>query len=60
MTPIALSKHSKPAISSEENSLCNNSVFLDDSNSQAADDIQKRFGWPIVECVVSIFSCFFM
>jgi len=54
MTPVALSKHSKLSTNSEDDSPSNNSVFLDDSNSQAADDIQKRFGWPFVECVVSI------
>lgn len=51
MTPIPLSKLSA---NSENNSPGDNSDFLDDSNSQGADDIQKRFGWPNVECVVSI------
>lgn len=54
MTPVALSKHSKLSTDSKENSSCNTGIFFDDSNSQAADDIQKRLGWPFVECVVSI------
>lgn len=52
MTPIPLSKL---AADSGEAPPGNTSFLLDDSNSEAADDIYKRFGWPFVECVVSIF-----
>lgn len=51
MTPIPLSKLTSD---SKNNSPCNNSAFLDESNSESARNIQKRFGWPFVECVVSI------
>lgn len=50
MTPIPLTKLSanEGDISPEANSF-----LLDDSNSIAADDIQKHSGWPFVEYVVS-------
>jgi len=54
MTPIPLSKLSAD---SGDTSPSTNSFFLDDSNSQAADDIQKHCEWPFVECAVSINFC---
>lgn len=52
MTPIPLSKLTAD---SGETSPFNTSFLLEDSNSEAANDIYKHFGWPIVECAVSSF-----
>lgn len=50
MTPVPLTKLS---VNDEDISPDANSFLLDDSNSIAADDIQKHSGWPFVEYVVS-------